>query len=64
MEQILSGMAIPVVIFFLPLSFQYRRAVIIMYVSAARVPLNNLSISDKQQAECPMSLIQTTDIYS
>lgn len=50
--------------FFLPLSFQYRRAVIIMYVGAAWVPLNNVSISEEQQPKCPMSLIQATNIYS
>lgn len=49
---------------FLPLSFPYRRAVIVMYVGAAWVPLNNVSISEEQQPKCPMSLIQATNIYS
>ena len=53
-------MATPVVIF-LPLSFQYRRSVVITYVSAAWVPLHNLCVSDRQWAKCPKSLVQATN---
>lgn len=49
-------MATLVVIFFLPLPFQYRKPVIVMYVSAAWVPLLIIFVSVKNSSPsvlCP-----------